>query len=90
MIKDRLVTKTSHTKTKKIHEEVSVCSIKKEKKERMKLGYPLSVFNKKLYSQRNLPSIFFKSQHDTFQCLTAPHSLVMGARGGDQILTPPY
>ena len=41
----------------------------------------------KLYSQRknerNLPNIFFKSQHDTFQSLAAPHSLVMGARGGE-------
>jgi len=32
MIKDRFVTKTLHKKTKKNHEEVSVCSIKKERK----------------------------------------------------------
>jgi len=35
-------------------------------------------------NERTLPSIFFKSQHaDTFQGLTAPHSLVTGARSGE-------
>ena len=83
MIKDRFVTKTLHKKTKKNHGEVSVCSIKKERKNENVLGIPTISFQYKLYSQRNLPSIFFRSQHDTFQCLTAPHSLVTGARGGE-------
>ena len=80
MIKDRLVTKTLHKKTKKIHEEVSVCSIKKERK---KSHFQFSI--KKLLSknERNLPSILFKSQHDTFQWAMSPHSLVTGARGGE-------
>jgi len=79
MIKDRFVTKTLHKK-KKNHEEVSVCSIKKE---RQKSHFQFSI--KKLLSknERNLPSIFFKSQYDTFQWLMAPHSLVTGARGGE-------
>ena len=34
-------------------------------------------------NERNLPSIFLKSQYDTFQWLMAPHSLVTGARGGE-------
>jgi len=80
MMKDRFVTKTLHKKTKKIHEEVSVCSIKKERK---KSHFQFSI--KKLLSknERNLPSFFFKSQHDTFQWLMAPYSLVTGARGGE-------
>ena len=81
MIKDRFVTKTLHKKTKKIHEEGSVCSIKKERK---KSHFQFSI--KKLLSknERNLPSILFKSQHDTFRWLMAPHSLVTGARGGEE------
>jgi len=34
-------------------------------------------------NERNLIQSFFKSQHDTFQCLTALHSLVTGALGGE-------
>jgi len=80
MVKDRFVTKTLHKTTKKIHEEVFVCSIKKERK---KSHFQFSI--KKLLSKngRNLPSILFKSQYDTFQWLMATHSLVTGARGGE-------
>jgi len=81
MIKDRFVTKTLHKKTKKIHEEVSVCSIKKERK---KSHFQFSIKKPLSKNERNLPSIFFKSQHDTFQWLMAPHSLVTGARGGEE------
>jgi len=34
-------------------------------------------------NERNLPEFFFKSQYDTFQCLTALHSLVTGALVGE-------
>jgi len=33
--------------------------------------------------ERNIPEIFFKSHHDKFQYLTALHSLVTGALGGE-------
>ena len=59
MFKERFVTKIFHKKTKKIHEKVSVCSVKKERRPRgviaegipkvlqgASVGYPLSVFNK--------------------------------------------
>jgi len=67
MIKDRFVTKTLHNKTKKITKKSP--SAPSRKKERK--------------NERNLPSIFFKSQDDTFQCLMAPHSFVTGAHGGE-------
>ena len=67
MIQDRFVTQTLHNKTKKITKKSP--SAPSRKKERK--------------NERNLPSIFFKSQHDAFQWLMAPHSLVTGARGGE-------
>jgi len=83
MIKDRFVTKTDTKKQKKITKKSpSAPSRKKKKKEwNWDTHYQFSIKNSTLKEISLV--LFFKSQHDTFQCLTAPHSLVMGARSGE-------
>jgi len=62
MIKDRFVTKTLHKK-KKILKEVSVCSIKKEKK---KSHFQFSIQKLHSKNERNLISIFLNPNTTRF------------------------